>query len=150
MIKAIIERLGFNRKEKIREEINEFQTAIEGIFDKQVAEIGHSTVAEFMIPISSNLAILLEDGSGKFVPKAYIGFKAEYIKKACLNPDSALISTLKETRHEIFKSQIKGGADSKSLLGDLDVLNAQVCFPIRAYDWFFGLLWEIGGNPKRE
>lgn len=145
IIKVIIEKLGFNRKE----EIKEFQSAIEGIFDKQVAKIGHSTTAEFISPICTNLAILLEDVSGKFVPKAYIGFKDEYIKKVYLNSDSALITMLKETRHEIFRSQIGGRADSEPLVEDLDILNAKVCFPIRAYDWFFGLL-VLGGNRWNE
>lgn len=141
MFKTILQKLGGNRKQQIKE----FRSALEGIFEKRLLESGDSTIAEFIASIFTSAALLLKDDSGKFIPKAYLGFKPEYIKGISLNQDSVIVSFLERSNQEIYISQIKGQASSESLLRELDALNAQVCFPIRAYGEFFGLL-TLGGN----
>jgi len=141
MIKAMMQKLGFRRKQQIKE----FRSALEGIFDKHLLSVGNSTLADFIGSISTNAILLLKDDSGTYLPRAFFGFKLEHFKGIRFTQDSATISLFERDNQEIYRAQIKGQAGNESLLRELDVLSARVCFPIRAYGELFGLL-AFGGN----
>jgi len=142
MIKTILRRLGAFRKQ----EIIEFQSALENIFEERILMLGDTALAEFLGSISSSAVLLLKDDSGTFLPRASFGFRPEHIKEIRLGRDSALVSYFgRNNQEEIRRSQIKAGVDNESILRELDALNARVCFPIRAYGELFGFL-ALGGD----
>ncbi len=136
MIKTIIQRLRFNRKQQIKE----FQAALDAIFDHPLLSLGGPAVAEFLGSIFTNAVLFVKDDSGTFLPRAFFGFKPDHFKEIRLTPNSIIVSFLEKGNKEIHRATIIKQVDNESLWRELDVLNAHVCFPIKAHGELLGLL----------